>query len=61
MLLRIDKCIFKIQWSVAQWEPEPIEEGVNLLEIGEDALVNQIKKVFNSGIVMVVVGRKEFV
>ena len=35
-------------WSVVQWDPEPIEEGVDLLEIGDDALVNQIKKVLNS-------------
>lgn len=30
---------------VLQWDPEPIEEGVDLLEIGQDALVNQIQKV----------------
>lgn len=36
---------FGVVSCLLQWDPEPIEEGVDLLEIGPDALVNQIKKV----------------
>ena len=44
---RVRACVHD-WWSVVQCDPEPIEEGVVLLEIGDDALVNQIKKVLDS-------------